>query len=232
MKRARGPSLSMSHTLLVVACVGCKGADSHGRDGRRNSNSAAAAGRSVAAASKLVVDPWFLAADSMMRRYVAVQQYGDTTPATAFDDCDGGSENDTGLMAVSRIRVIGHGAVDSIISGKYAMRSASFTLELTTAARLVPTWTLAGRLHFDSPDNYIALVGVHVHTVHINLEETTPPRGWSLCDAYRQHVEFTPFWDFITQPATDIGHVAWRPASASWSDVARLADSLAAAPRK
>jgi hypothetical protein len=173
MKRARGLSLLIAHMLLVVACVDCAGGDS--RDARRDLGSAAAAGRSVATAPKLAVDPWFLTADSVMGRYLAVQQYGDTTPVTAFDDCDGGSENDTELAAVGRIRVISHGAVDRLISGIHATRSASHELELTTAARFVPTWTLAGRLHPDS---------------------------------------------------------AWRPASATWSDVARLADSVAAASRK
>jgi hypothetical protein len=220
-------------SLLALCLAGCSGAGDAERDAkpvaRQQSLPSVAAARGPA-------DKWFVSADSALSSYLASQRYGDTSSAAmAFEDCDGGSENDTELAAVGRVRIVGHGpaSADTMPDGRVAF-GATYHIELVTVAHFVPTWTLIGRatsVQAANTDLYVAIVGVRVDTMDINIAETGGGKNrWAVCDLMHHTDEFTPYWDFLNRPTFEIGHIKWQPATSSWPDISRLADSVARAP--
>jgi hypothetical protein len=230
---------------LMMGVVACRGDGPHVRKASQES-AIAASTRGATSADSSSANPWFASADSAAAGYLSHVTFGHTPADSAFGDCDSGmDENSTLLVAIGRYRILERSAmyVDSFPDfGGRPMKQSGYRLELTSVAHFIPTWTIGSNwaLFGDPPvlpthgdaEPYVVSVGLRLDTVSVVIGETRDKASrWYVCNLHHAGDEYTPFWDFIIKPDSFVAPVKWVPATASWKQIAHLADSVASTRR-
>ena len=185
---------------------------------------------------------WQVVADSVMRVHLAKSLFvaPDGLSPNMFE-CggDAGSENPTTGLAAARTRILGRDSVRVDWAWDYQgldtipMLATSYTVEVTSAARMVPNWIAGVSYRNDTimgDEAYVFEVGPRLDTVHITLEDVTrmTPR-WAVCSPVLARSE--PGYGFLTFVHADRPWpkaILWKPANSSWDRIRGLADSLGA----
>jgi hypothetical protein len=184
---------------------------------------------------------WYASADSVMQ--VHLQRHRFSSPdgyAANMGECHGDSGADsppTGI-ALGRARILSRDTVSVDWAWDYQGtdtipgRTTTYTVEVTTAARMIPNWVAGVAYRNDSisaDEAYVMEVGPQVDTVRIFLEHVlSPTPHWAVCGPTHRPDEPGGFWTFVREARPWPRAILWRPANASWSRIRQLADSLGA----
>jgi hypothetical protein len=228
---------------LVLACTGRS--DDRGTPGQSAESTLVSAPRSAAEGQRTRADSvpardesWFAEADSVLRLQLKRSLYRSQPGLLpGIRDCAGAeaSDNPPFLVAAARMRILGHDSLSRGDAAEYGnfeaqIRWTTFTVEVTSAARMEPAWALElppdSTVPYDQAYAVTATPGVD--TFEIALQDVAPmsPR-WAMCDPVRAASSpQSPFWFFAHAADDWVKPVRWMPADASWNRVRSLADSL------
>jgi hypothetical protein len=231
---------------LMMGVVACRGDRPLVRKVSQAS-AIAASTRGAASLDSAFANRWLASADSAVAGYLSHLTFGHAPADSAFGNCDtGADENSLLLVAIGRYRILERSAihVDSFPDfGVGPMKQSGYRLELTSVAHFIPTWTIGPNstllgeapvppTHGDA-EPYVVSVGLRLDTVSVVIGETRDNVSqWYVCNLIHEGDEYTPFWDFISRPDSLVAPVKWAPATASWKQIAHLADSVASAHRQ
>ena len=225
-----------SVVVLALAAPGCVQRAERGAAVGRDT--ARAASRPIAAPLR-GDDAWLAEADSVLRVALAGSLYlAPKGAVSGVRECAGdeGSDNPPSLVAAARARIVGHDSLSSGSAGEYGdpdarMRTTTFRVEVLSAARMTPAWMLELPPDSTAPGDaaYAITASPGLDTFDIALADVgaSQPR-WAICAPVRGGSERgARFWAFTHADDDWVTPVRWTPASASWSRVRALADSLA-----
>ena len=174
---------------------------------------------------------WLVAVDSALDAALARDLFtgaGGIAPGFRACDDDAAAPAASPALAAGRVRLLRDLVpLPSVASPRLASRSAAvFRIEVTSAARFDPVGA-------DVDRRYVARVGPRVDTLAVRVEDVHGMDArWAICLPARMQDDSLPRvrWDFAHAGNPGLLITTWEPATASWAEITRVADSIAGRP--